>query len=77
MYKRQGARDRGAKPNRSNNGSRKVIRLIMQQLEIAGLIAKAKQGGRSITSKGQAILDNTAFAVKKVLEKEMSLLSKY
>ena len=72
-----GARDRGAKPNRSNNGSRKVIRLIMQQLEIAGLIEKAKQGGRSVTSKGQSILDNTAFDVKKVLEKEMSLLSKY
>ena len=49
----------------------------MQQLETAGLIVKAKQGGRSMTSKGQSILDNTAFAVKKVLEKEMSLLSKY
>ena len=72
-----GARDRGAKPNRSNNGSRKVIRLIMQQLEIAGLIEKAKQGGRSVTSKGQSILDNTAYDVKKILEKEMSLLSKY
>ncbi|SVD30764.1 uncharacterized protein METZ01_LOCUS383618, partial [marine metagenome] len=33
-----GSRDRGAKPNRSENGSRKVLRLIMQQLEIAGLL---------------------------------------
>ena len=72
-----GARDRGAKPNRSNNGSRKVIRLIMQQLEVAGLIEKVKQGGRNLTSKGQSILDNTAFNVKKVLEKEMSVISKY
>ena len=27
-----GAHDRGSKPNRSSNGSRKVLRLIMQQL---------------------------------------------
>ena len=50
---------------------------IKYNLEIAGLIEKAKQGGRSVTSKGQSILDNTAFDVKKVLQKEMSLLSKY
>ena len=72
-----GARDRGAKPNRSEGGSRKVLRLIMQQLEVAGLIEKAKQGGRGLTSKGQSILDNTAFDVKKKLEKEIASLSKY
>ena len=72
-----GARDRGVKPNRSNNGSRKVIRLIMQQLEIAGFIEKVKQGGRRLTPKGQSALDNTAFDIKKVLEKEMRSLSKY
>ncbi len=56
----------------------KVIQvLIMQQLEIAGLIEKAKKGGRGLTSKGQSILDNTAFEVKKKLEKEISSLSKY
>jgi small subunit ribosomal protein S19e len=49
----------------------------MQQLEIAGLIVKAKQGGRGLTPKGQSILDNTAFEVKKKLEKEISSLSKY
>ena len=72
-----GARDRGAKPNRSENGSRKVIRLIMQQLEIAGLLEKAKKGGRHLTPKGQSLLDNTAFKVKKVLQKEITSLSKY
>ena len=72
-----GARDRGAKPNRSEGGSRKVLRLIMQQLEVAGLIEKAKQGGRGLTSKGQSMLDNTAFVVKKKLEKEIASLSKY
>ena len=72
-----GARDRGAKPNRSEGGSRKVLRLIMQQLEVAGLIEKAKQGGRGLTSKGQSMLDNTAFDVKKKLEKEIASLSKY
>ena len=72
-----GARDRGAKPNRSEGGSRKVLRLIMQQLEVAGFIIKSKQGGRGLTPKGQSILDNTAFDVKKKLEKEITSLSKY
>ena len=72
-----GSRDRGAKPNRSEGGSRKVIRLIMQQLEVAGFISKSKQGGRGLTPKGQSILDNTAFDVKKKLEKEITSLSKY
>ncbi len=72
-----GSRDRGSKPNRSLGGSRKILRSIMQQLEIAGFIVKSKQGGRGLTPKGQSILDNTAFAVKKDLQKEMSSLSKY
>jgi len=72
-----GSRDRGSKPNRSNNGSRKVLRLIMQQLEIAGFVQKSKKGGRGLTPKGQSVLDNTAFDVKKKLEKEMSSLRKY
>ena len=72
-----GTRDRGAKPNRSENGSRKIIRLIMQQLEIAGFLVKVKQGGRNLTPKGQSMLDNTAFKVKKKLEKEITSLSKY
>ena len=49
----------------------------MQQLEIAGLLEKAKKGGRSLTPKGQSLLDNTAFNVKKVLQKEITSLSKY
>jgi small subunit ribosomal protein S19e len=72
-----GAKDRGSKPNRSSNGGRKVLRLIMQQLEIAGFIEKSKKGGRNLTPKGQSVLDNTAFDVKKKLEKKMSSLKKY
>jgi small subunit ribosomal protein S19e len=72
-----GPRDRGSKPNRSLGGGRKILRSIMQQLETAGFIVKSKQGGRGLTPKGQSILDNTAFAVKKNLQKEMSSLSKY
>ena len=71
-----GARDRGGKPNRSENGSRKVLRLIMQQLEVAGFLERQK-GGRNLTPKGQSMLDNTAFSVKKVLQKEITSLSKY
>jgi len=72
-----GTKDRGSKPNRSMRGSRKVIRLIMQQLEIAGFIQKVPKSGRSITPKGQSFLDNTAFDVKKKLQREMSSLKKY
>ena len=72
-----GTRDRGSKPNRSNNGSRKVLRLIMQQLEIAGVVQKSKKGGRGLTHEGQSVLDNTAFKVNKKLQKEMSSLKKY
>jgi len=49
----------------------------MQQLEIAGFIHKSKKSGRGLTPKGQSVLDNTAFDVKKKLEKEMSSLKKY
>tara|TARA_B100000678_G_scaffold262798_1_gene245194 strand:- start:450 stop:599 length:150 start_codon:yes stop_codon:yes gene_type:complete len=49
----------------------------MQQLEIAGFIQKSKKAGRNLTPKGQSVLDNTAFDVKKKLEKEMSSLKKY
>ena len=49
----------------------------MQQLEVAGFLEKAKKGGRALTPKGQSMLDNTAFSVKKVLQKEITSLSKY
>ncbi len=58
-----GRRNRGARPERHCPAGGKIIRVCLQQLEAAGLIAKDKVG-RKITSKGQALIDKTAAAVK-------------
>ena len=55
-----GAQKRGAKPNRFKKGSGKIIRLILQQAEKAGLIeqAKGKKRGRQLTKNGIAFLES-------------------
>ncbi|MCK4327179.1 MAG: 30S ribosomal protein S19e [Candidatus Diapherotrites archaeon] len=57
-----GRKNRGAKPERHYPAGGKVIRLCLQQLEAAGLIAK-EGNGRKITAKGQSLLDKTAAKV--------------
>ncbi|MCD4666966.1 30S ribosomal protein S19e [archaeon] len=55
-----GKKDRGAKPERFYEGSGKIIRTILQQLETAELIKKeekAQRKGRKITPKGKSLLD--------------------
>lgn len=55
-----GRKSRGVKPQRSAPAGGSTIRKAMQQLEKAGLLAKAKRGGRVLTSKGRALLDAAA-----------------
>ena len=62
-----GKRNRGAKPEHHYRGSGKVIRVLLQQLESAGLIKKSKRG-RSITPAGQKFLDSVAFKVSKEIQ---------
>jgi small subunit ribosomal protein S19e len=58
-----GRRRRGYKPAHFRKASGNFLRKILQQLEKAGLIEKAK-GGRKVTAKGQKLLNRVAFEVK-------------
>ena len=57
-----GKKDRGMKPEKFKRGSGKIIRVILQQAEKAGLLerAKGKKVGRKLTDKGRDFLDSTA-----------------
>jgi small subunit ribosomal protein S19e len=60
-----GKRDRKSRPYRHVKGSGSITRKALQQLEEKELIENTKGKGRQITSKGQALLDNTAHEVAK------------
>jgi len=58
-----GKKNRGVKPGKFYAGSGKIIRTILQQLEMAELVKKAEKGvhkGRIIAPKGMSILDKVA-----------------
>lgn len=60
LKKRYGGRkSRGVKPSRKRQGSGKIIRVILQQAEKAGLLEKAiqKSKGRKLTDKGKKLLE--------------------
>jgi small subunit ribosomal protein S19e len=57
--KRGSTRYRVAKPNHTS-GSKKVIRVVLQQLEEEGLVTTVKGEGRRITPEGQSFLDSVA-----------------
>jgi len=69
--------DRGSKPTHAWSGSRSIIRLSLQQLEEAGLVAINKNKGRVVSPKGQSLLDNTSYAIFKELVKDNPKLAKY
>lgn len=69
-----GAKNRGVKPNRFTKASGKVIRVILQQLELSDLVKRADSGvskGRIITPKGQSILDKAAISLGKAKPKKV------
>ena len=57
---------RGSKPEEFREGSGKIIRVILQQGEKAGFLAKAegKKKGRKLTKKGLEFLNNLAEKIK-------------
>ncbi|HDI74123.1 MAG TPA: 30S ribosomal protein S19e [Candidatus Korarchaeota archaeon] len=63
-----GRKDRGVRPERFIKGSGHVIRLILQQLEDAGLVEKVERKGRKITPKGVSLLDRIAASLIKEME---------
>ena len=60
-----GRRDRRNAPYKHVKGSGSITRKALQQLEEAGLVEKIQTRGRKITSKGQSLLDNTAYELSK------------
>jgi len=72
-----GAKDGGSKPYHSHPGGRKVLRTIMQQLEVAGLVTANKGRGRTVSPQGQSLLNNMAYAVKKEMEPNVERLERY
>lgn len=69
--------DRGSKPYHAWTGSRAIIRLSLQQLESAGLVAADKNKGRVVTPQGQKLLDNASHAIFQELVKDNPKLAKY
>ena len=55
-----GRKEMGAKPPRFKKGAGKMIRVILQQAESAGLVEKSKENkaGRQLTSKGNQLMES-------------------
>ena len=55
-----GRKNRGMRPEEFRKGSGKIIRVILQQAEKAGLVEKfkGKKSGRQLTQKGKEFLDS-------------------
>jgi len=68
-----GKKNRGCKPEEHRDGSGKIIRVLLQQLEEAGYVKKGKNG-RELTSEGQKLLDNLARTVELSIKKSVSAL---
>ena len=62
-----GKKDRGMAPSVFCKGSGKIIRVILQQAEKAGMVEKFKdkKAGRRLTKKGKQFLDEVAVEVHK------------
>jgi small subunit ribosomal protein S19e len=56
-------------PDRRADGSRSVIRTILQQLEEEGLVETAEGEGRRVTPEGRSLLDDTAGTVLEDLDR--------
>jgi len=86
-----GRKNNGSKPNTPGVGSRKVIRILVQQLEDAGLVATQTgrlvepegrestqlYNGRVVTPAGQKMLNDVAHKVRPDVEAQYPGLDKY
>jgi small subunit ribosomal protein S19e len=69
--------DHGSAPYHAVRGSRAIARNVVKQLEASKLIKVERGRGRSITSTGQALIDNTSHEVLKELAVNNPELTKY
>ena len=65
-----GRTGRRVRPEHFKKGSGHIIRLILQQLEEAGLVTKVEKKGRKITPQGISFLDKVAARIAKSMELE-------
>jgi len=86
-----GRKNNGSKPNTPGVGSRKVIRILVQQLEDAGLVSTQTgrlvepegrestqlYNGRVVTAVGQKMLNDVAHKVRPDVEAQYPGLDKY
>lgn len=66
---KQGSTRYRVRPNRKMDGSKKIIRTLLQQLEEAGYIETREGEGRAISGDGRALLDETAAEVIEELDR--------
>jgi small subunit ribosomal protein S19e len=66
---KQGSTRYRVRPNRKTDGSKKIIRTLLQQLEDAGYIETREGEGRAVSGDGRALLDETAAEVIEELDR--------
>ncbi len=66
---KQGSNRYQVRPDQTTDGSGKVVRTALQQLEDAGYVQVAEGEGRRITADGQALLDEVAGEVLEDLDR--------
>jgi small subunit ribosomal protein S19e len=67
---KQGSNRYKVAPSHRADGSRKIIRTALTQLEDADLVMTAEGEGRRITADGRSLLDETAEAVLEDLDRD-------
>ncbi|MCQ4366330.1 MAG: 30S ribosomal protein S19e [Sulfolobales archaeon] len=67
---------RGSRPPKSVKAPGHAIRVMMQQLEKAGLVKSTKEG-RILTGKGRSLIDKLSYEIFKSLAEKNPELSKY
>lgn len=74
---KQGSNRYRVRPDMKAEGSGKIIRVILQQLEEEGYVETAAGEGRRITGEGRALLDDTATDVLEDLAEDHPELERY
>lgn len=72
-----GLKRRGSAPPHFRRSGSSIIRHILHQLEVAGLVVKAGKDGRTLSPKGKSLMDSIANEVFKKLVELRPELSKY
>ena len=72
-----GRKRRGVRPAHFRKAGGNILRTILQQLEAAGLVAKADKKGRVVSPKGRGLLDAMAGQIKREMDRQTPEIKKY